>query len=223
MFGRAENTYADIALLLREVLPWLAILVAVTLVIARLSGLRLQRSLRLGWISLVGAVPVALLLLVAVLRLAEGPTDWGLVGAVAIGVLLVGIGEETAFRGIALSGLGERIPILGAVIASSILFGLLHAANLTVQGLGSTVVQIALTTVVGLLFAWIYIGTGGNLLLVILLHALYDFALVAPQASAAFDNPLGLPIAAVMFVLGLLLTVLGARRYRGRRLADVLA
>jgi membrane protease YdiL (CAAX protease family) len=223
MFGRAENAYGDTALLIREVLPWLAILVALIIVIARLSGLRLQHSLHLGWISLAGIVPTAIVLIGAGLRLASGPVDWSLVGAVAIGVLLVGIGEETTFRGIVLNGLGERISVLGAVIASSILFGLLHAANLTVQGVAPTLVQIVITAFIGLLFAWIYVGTRGNLLLVIALHALYDFAVIVPQATETPENPFGTVIVLAMIILSLVLTVVGVRRYRGRHLSDVLA
>lgn len=92
--------------------------------------------------------------------------------------LLVGIAEEFTFRGYLLNGLAKQVGLRKAVVFSSIMFGLMHSVNfLAGPSIAATIFQVVLTTVVGYAFAIIYIKTNFNLILVAILHGLYDFLL----------------------------------------------
>src|SRR5262249_36018450 len=86
-----------------------------------------------------------------------------LVDLVGISVL-AGLGEEMVFRGV-LQGAFSRWfnPWLGIVLAS-LLFGLLHAI---------TVTYAVLAALMGAYLGWLF-QTTNNLLVVVLVHALYD-------------------------------------------------
>ena len=87
------------------------------------------------------------------------------------GLLVIGVGplaEEVFFRGFALPGLARRFGPLGAVLASSLLFGLAH-------------VDVALfipAFVAGLLLGWLYLRTG-SLLGCVLVHGIQNAAAFA--------------------------------------------
>ncbi|KRN99254.1 CPBP family intramembrane glutamic endopeptidase [Companilactobacillus kimchiensis] len=89
--------------------------------------------------------------------------------------LLVGLAEEYIFRGLLVSLFLKLLHnnILGAVIGSSIMFGLLHLINLRSLPIGYVSVQVIFAAALGILFGTIYIKTH-NLSIVILLHALRD-------------------------------------------------
>ena len=95
-------------------------------------------------------------------------------------MVLIGLAEEMAFRGLIATTLLEyfgtgRVGVWKAVTLSGLLFGLAHMTNLFgAQPLG-VLVQVAVTTVLGMLFAAIYYRTG-NLWVVIFLHTAMDFA-----------------------------------------------
>lgn len=84
-----------------------------------------------------------------------------------LGVLSVaaGVGEEMLFRGVIQGALGRWLGVAPAIVLASLLFGLLHP------------VSVAYVVVAAVLGA--YLGTvwvvSGNLLTVIVAHALYDF------------------------------------------------
>lgn len=219
-----DYAYADIHLLIRASIPYLMVLVALIGGLAWLTGTRIQRSNRLGWVSLLGIIPVSLAATGFAMALGDGGPidDWGVV-AVLVGTLLVGIGEETTYRGLVLNGLGERVSVAWAIVLSSILFGLLHVANVIVSTGTATAVQVILTTCIGLLFGYVYVASGGNLWLVIVLHWLYDAFLVAPGFTSYGENALGLLPTAVAVVFGLAALIASVIRYRGRSLTDVLA
>lgn len=187
-----DNDYAETAEVLKDIWWVLLILVVAMWVIVRLSGLQVQRSWRLGWLSLVLIVPVGLALLGAVLLFAVDGADWTIVLIVLATTMLVGIGEETAFRGIVLNSLATRLPVAGAVFVSAILFGLMHSVNAIIQPVGSTIVQVVVTGLYGVIFGFVYVTSGGNLVLVIVLHWLYDFSLIAPMATKEGENPFGI-------------------------------
>ena len=187
-----DNDYAETAEVLKDIWWVLLILVVAMWVIVRLSGLQVQRSWRLGWLLLVLIVPVGLALLGAVLLFAVDGADWTTVLIVLATTMLVGIGEETAFRGLVLNSLATRIPVAGAVFVSAILFGLMHSVNAIIQPVGSTIVQVVVTGLYGVIFGFVYVTSGGNLVLVIVLHWLYDFSLIAPMATKEGENPFGI-------------------------------
>lgn len=95
---------------------------------------------------------------------------------------LAGLGEEMMFRGllqVVFSGWLGRV--WGLVLASA-LFGLLHAVTLT---------YALFAGLMGLYLGWLWMWTG-NLLVPILVHALYDLALLwylLPRPGLPTDNP----------------------------------
>lgn len=85
---------------------------------------------------------------------------WGLAVSIAAGVA-----EEIAYRGFLIPYLSSMAPMWVSIVASSILFGAAHLY----QGW----VGVLATTVLGAVFAVVYMSTG-TLLLPMLLHALID-------------------------------------------------
>lgn len=208
-----DNTYDDIVEVNKDMWWVTLILVILMLGLVWLSGLRVQRSWRLGWLSLVLIVPVGVSLLGAALAFADKGTNWMTVLFVLGATLLVGIGEETAFRGLVLNSLARRIPVIGAVIVSGVLFGLMHSVNAMLQPVGTTVWQVVVTSMMGIVFGFVYVSSGGNLVLCIVLHWMYDFSLMAPQATAYGSNPIGI-IGLLMVVAFLIAVPIGIVKYR---------
>jgi uncharacterized protein len=108
-----------------------------------------------------------------------------LVDLVGISVL-AGLGEEMVFRGVLQGALSRWFtPWLGIVLAS-LLFGLLHAI---------TVTYAVLAALMGAYLGWLF-QTTDNLLVVVLVHALYDLLVLlyllrgpgAEEALAALEQ-----------------------------------
>jgi membrane protease YdiL (CAAX protease family) len=93
-----------------------------------------------------------------------GGSDWYELVMIAMSA---GVGEEMLFRGVIQTSLVSWLarPALGLVLAS-LFFGLLHPVSLA---------YIAVATVLGTYLGWLLIYNG-NLLSVIVAHALYDLA-----------------------------------------------
>jgi membrane protease YdiL (CAAX protease family) len=181
----AEHDYAQTAQLLRDVLIALAVLVLLTLGIGWWSRLRIHRSNRIGWFGMLAVLPVMLVLITFVASASSGFTDRGLIILVLVGTLLVGIGEETAYRGVVLNSLAARMSLPWAVVVSSVLFGLMHSVNVLLQPVGSTIGQVVTTSLIGLFLGFTYVISGGNLVLVVVLHWLWDFGLIAAEETLA--------------------------------------
>jgi len=99
----------------------------------------------------------------------------------AIISLVAGIGEEMLFRGLLQTYLCERLETWLAVFLSSLIFGLMHPFSGT---------YVVLATGVGIYLGWLFLLTN-NLLVVILIHGLYDFvALVYFARTAPPAEPL---------------------------------
>lgn len=223
IMAMTTQAYADAHLLMDEVWWQVAILAVLTVLIARWTHLRMQRSLRITWFSLLLIIPVLVTIGGFVYSASIGGNDWRLVAVATLGTLFVGIGEETAFRGVALNAVGERTTVFWAVVVSSVLFGTMHLSNLFSSPAGSVVPQVVITSLVGLLFGWVYVSTRGNLILLIVLHWLYDAALVAGLATGFGVNWLGSLPALAIGLIAIISTVVMGLRYRGRRLAEVMA
>jgi uncharacterized protein len=87
----------------------------------------------------------------------------------AIIALLAGVGEETLFRGVVQPAVADAIGgphgvLLGLLIAA-MLFGLLHPI---------TPAYAALAGLIGLYLGWVWLACG-NLLVPVVIHAVYDF------------------------------------------------
>ncbi|MGT2828938.1 CPBP family intramembrane glutamic endopeptidase [Streptococcus hillyeri] len=103
------------------------------------------------------------------------------VSALLIG-LVAGIMEEYIFRGLFLGCLvkysqGNSRKLWFALVLSSSLFGLTHAANFLVQPVAFTVYQIITSGIMGMLFGALYLRTQ-SLVWVILVHFLQDFTVI---------------------------------------------
>ena len=100
----------------------------------------------------------------------------GFAGLLAL-FLVVGVYEEALARGWLLTNVaeglrfaGERVAVVGALVASSVLFGLLHAANP-----GITAFSLAVITLAGVMLAAGYLLTG-ELAIPIGLHVTWNLA-----------------------------------------------
>jgi membrane protease YdiL (CAAX protease family) len=83
----------------------------------------------------------------------------------ALVALSVGVGEEMLFRGVFQPVLTHWFGIVWGLLVSSLLFGLLHFISIP---------YVVMATMVGIYLGLIWIA-GGNLLTIIVIHALYDF------------------------------------------------
>ncbi len=158
-------------------------LAVLALVLALIFGLRpwLQFDLAPGqWlIGVVATLPMVLGLAVLSLVKAQWIEDlqrfmyevvvpmfagarWWMLMLVA---LAAGIGEELLFRGVIQAGLSDWIGPGFGLVAAALLFGLVHAMSRA---------YFLLATLAGLYLGLIYLWTG-NLLIVILVHFLYDW------------------------------------------------
>jgi membrane protease YdiL (CAAX protease family) len=90
------------------------------------------------------------------------PCSWLELAAIA---LLAGLGEEMLFRGVLQEVLRRRLSLWGAVAASNLLFGLLHLITPT---------YAVIAGLMGVYLSCLWIASG-NLLVVVVTHALYDF------------------------------------------------
>jgi membrane protease YdiL (CAAX protease family) len=137
-------------------------------------------SLEAGLWGVVATVPLVLLFL-AMLRWPVGPlarvkrfcdlevvplleeSTWSEIGLIS---LAAGVSEEMLFRGVLQAALIDWLGVPWGLAAASLLFGLLHPISLP---------YMVLAAILGL-----YLGTvwlvGGNLLTVMVTHALNDFA-----------------------------------------------
>lgn len=116
---------------------------------------------------------------------------FGMILIYILTMFLVGLNEEVIVRGVVLNLLLDRFSdtkkgVLGAVIISSLIFGCAHIPNvLAGVPLSSALIQALQATLLGVLFAAIYLRSG-NLWICIIVHAGTDFA--GLMASGIFGN-----------------------------------
>jgi membrane protease YdiL (CAAX protease family) len=153
--------------------------------VRELFGRLLQWRVATGWYGVALAGPLVLWLIAAGLFFAMGDAEpsvelAGLAvfpGLFALRVFLGGgLGEELGWRGTLLPLLAEKRSALVASLWIGVLWGLWHAPAFLFQGSGKEgdLVTLLLFTVyctaLSLIFTWMVRGTGGSLLLVVLLH-----------------------------------------------------
>lgn len=125
---------------------------------------------------------------------------------VACNAALVAVSEELMFRAVVLQGLLERYAVWPAVLASSALFGIVHAAN----GIGTgdfsgALWQSAAAFLQGIGYAAIRLRTRSVWPMTVV-HGLWDFALVTAMLSATAQGEGSiLPYASLLAVLPLCL------------------
>ena len=117
--------------------------------------------------------------------------------------------EEMTFRGIVFPlllsrfGAGKR-ERASAVLASSLLFGLMHLVNLiSGAGVGETFLQAGYTFLIGAMFAVVLLCTG-DLVVCIVLHTVYNFGgmLVPTLGYGSFFDLWSIPAIAVTALIG---------------------
>jgi uncharacterized protein len=148
-------------------------------------------------------IPVVILLGV-VIRLVRN--DWSAVSprfvvVALLATFLVGLSEELLIRGYFVDVLqASGLSVLWVAVVSSVVFGLLHGANiLNGQDVRTTVQQIVGSALVGLaLFASLAIT--GSLWLPIALHFLFDFSLIV-GGSVKKEADQSAPVEALLVVL----------------------
>ena len=156
----------------------------------------------------------------AIILMSLAAADWGRLGdegagyalALAGATLLVGFNEEIIFRGVLLHGFRQTGSEVHAWAWSTGLFALIHSANLFLGSpISSVVPQLFSTFIIGTLCYITRRATGG-ILVPILIHALYDFAVfshgsgkgdVVPGGDTATLQPASLVpvIVLVLFVV----------------------
>jgi membrane protease YdiL (CAAX protease family) len=215
---RAPYPYADprfaVALFDTEVQVTLLLAVATALWFpGRRMGLRAPRLAPPRAAAIRRVAPLVLLLLaaagawaVARLSLPAGAAfDDGLSWRVLRTTALVGVNEEWLFRGLLLAAFCRWWGLRRGAIAASLAFGAFHVINvLAGQPPAMVAVQVLVTLLMGAIFLMAALGTR-SLLLPMVGHALYDFAVIdIGRLAAAGANATGM---LVVTVLGLALGI----------------
>lgn len=123
-------------------------------------------------------IPAAFALVVALALVTAPWSDWATeaVLLLLVGMILVGAGEESVFRGFVLVGARARLSEAGACLVTCGLFGLVHAANLLAgQAIGPTLGQVVINALLGAGF-YLLRRMSGLLAVPIVAHGLWNFA-----------------------------------------------
>lgn len=138
-----------------------------------------SKSLWLAWL------PLAYMALVLGATIAMGLPNGQILLFTFINCLLVGISEETMFRGILFSGLRTRLSIWPAVLVVTACFGLVHVLNVFITGaFVLAFIQALAAAMNGLHLMAIRLRTN-SILPAIILHTLWDFLLFTFVVSAS--------------------------------------
>ncbi len=106
----------------------------------------------------------------------------------AVGTLMVGFNEEMVYRGLAVVAFRGAYKEVYVWLVTSILFGLLHGANLFLgQALVPTIKQIVFAFVLGSVF-YVVRRVTGSLAVLMILHALWDFGSFTWAGAFAVTN-----------------------------------
>ena len=200
---------------------WYILLLAVAMIaFAKYKKIKVSFSKRISIMFLLFALPIAIMCSAATLAFYRSNVNWGLAFVLLFGTLFIGIGEEIAYRGIVFNSIARNRSVFATVMYSSLLFSLMHGVNIMKRSAENTKYQLIQTFLIGLCFAWVYVTTKGNIYLPILLHWLYDAALITPLATDAPDNR---PIYTSTFInlIAIGFTIYGWFKYRKKNWADV--
>lgn len=171
------------------------------LIVMRLSsptlreyGFRPARNAR----SALWFVPAAVA--VAIILVSQGvQVDTPTLLAYGVLVVAVAINEETWFRGIVFAVLRAR-STRAAIIGSSVLFGVLHLANVAGgEGIGAALLQVAFAALFGVVAAQLIVRTG-SLLPVILWHAAWNFVSFIGGNASGVGAMVGLGVACLVML-----------------------
>ena len=207
---------------LLQSLPGQAIVcLSLVLIVAFIGWLRacgLSSSLDrrgLKWSLWIGALPLLFVIMLAGSLLTNPPREniGQIVTALLAFNLLVGLFEETLFRGVVFRGLFAHANARNAALISALAFGLFHLINLAAgQDVALTLFQVANAAALGVLFCGVTLQSG-NLWPAIILHMLWNsYAMLGQLSLETLDMP-GLDgpqyITPMNYLLPVFLTLLG--------------
>lgn len=139
----------------------------------------------------------------------------GMAVSIAIGMLAVGLSEETASRGLPLGSISERRSPWPGVALTAVLFGLWHAGNLLFgQSIDETGWQILATTTFGVCFAGMRLLTG-SIWPGVALHALGNWTQLVTPGAAPFEYQVAVMV--FQLVWGCTVVVIAQRRIHAAR------
>ncbi len=129
--------------------------------------------------------------------------------------LFIGLTEEFMCRAWLQNEFIERYgktrkQVIISIILASLVFGMIHISNILVgQSVLDTIIQVIQATAAGMLFGAIYYRSK-NIWSVILLHGLWDFAILLGQMDTVKDCTYGTPTAGIIIynVIGTIAVVL---------------
>jgi len=168
-------------------------------VAAMLSGLGRWKVRPVYWLVAVAAPCVVFLVIILVTRLAQG--EWpsvealgqpdylpalGIIPTLLLWTVTFGVGEEVGWRGYALPRLQADLSAFSASMLLGAFWAVWHLPALfyrdTYLEMGLLVIPMLLTVaaVGSTVYTWMYNGTRGSLLLLVVLHGLFDFFSVWP-------------------------------------------
>jgi len=131
---------------------------------------------------------------------------------VFVNTLFVGISEELMMRGILLHGLDSKYSIVTSIILTSILFGIVHALNGLITGnFVGALIQAGLATLAGLWFGALRVRLT-TIIPVMIIHALWDFAVFGSTQTGPDANPI---FSILQFVFIPILVIYGIWLLRG--------
>jgi len=150
-----------------------------------------------------------------------GNMGTAMIAWLALGTLGVGFSEEITYRGLALVGFRGRYGEVRVWIFTSLLFGLLHGANLVLgQGAALTIRQVFFAFVLGSVFYAVR-RISGTIVVVMVLHALWDFGSfshVAGKATGAAAVQTDITTAgagllqSLLVLIAVILVIVGAKK-----------
>jgi membrane protease YdiL (CAAX protease family) len=121
-------------------------------------------------------------------------------GALGVWLLTFGLGEETGWRGYALPHLQRNHSATSATVILAILWACWHLpaflfrdtyVGMGILGFPFFALSLLFTTMV---FTWLYNGTGGSLLLVVLFHAVFNWLAVSEVGGIFAPYIMTIPI-----------------------------
>lgn len=149
------------------------------------------------------------------------PHLWGSLTIGAVTFALVGISEEVMFRSVILKQLASRYTLPIAMLGSAVLFSLMHAVNpIGGLSLGESATQLWATFLFGMALAPLAV-LGRTIVPLIVMHALWDFLVVAASNVPELAPTLGLVVLADQWLrigIAIVAWLVVLVRYRGGKL-----